>query len=321
MKAYIVSELYQPPVIKNLPEPQPAENQVVAKILASALNHRDLWITRGLYPGIRFGSVMGSDAVVMHDGQTYIINPGLDWGTRQSHQSREFRVLGVPDDGVFADCIAIGRQYLYPKPAHLDMEQAAALPLAGVTAYRALFKRAQLQKGDTVLVSGVGGGVAMMALQLSVAAGCRVLVTSGSSRKIARAIELGAHGGFIYTEEGWEDQLVKLYGGVDVVIDGACGPGFKGLVKICNSGARIVFYGATSGRIPELNPQPIFWKQISILGSTMGSDQDFADMLDFVNLHKVTPVVDSVYSFDDLPDAFAQMEKGTQFGKLVIKHG
>jgi len=321
MKAYTLHELYQPPMLANLPEPSPFDDQIQVEILASALNHRDLWITRGLYPGIRLGAVMGSDAVVRYEGLEYIINPGLDWGNRQSHQSRNFRVLGVPDDGVFADYIAIGNQYLYPKPVHLNTEQAAALPLAGVTAYRALFRRAQLHKEDTVLISGVGGGVAMMALQLSVAAGCRVLVTSGSNRKIARAIELGAHGGFRYTDEGWEDQLIKLYGGVDVIIDGACGPGFKGLVKIGNPGARIVFYGATSGRIPELNPQPIFWKQISILGSTMGSDQDFADMLDFVNLHKVTPVVDSVFPFDELPAAFAQLEKGTQFGKLVIEHG
>lgn len=320
MNAYILKELNQPPTLAIVPEPIPADDQVTVRVLASALNHRDVWITRGLYPGIRPGAVMGSDAVVTFEGNEYIINPGLDWGSRQVYQGPSFRVLGVPDDGVFSDYMAIGKQYLYPKPTHLNTIQAAALPLAGVTAYRALFRRAQLQQGETVLISGVGGGVAMMAMQLALAAGCKVLVTSGSEWKITRAMELGAHAGFLYTEEGWEDKVVKIYGGVDVVIDGACGPGFSGLLKVCRPGGRIVFYGATSGKITELNPQPVFWKQISILGSTMGSDQDFADMVDFVTAIKMVPVVDHIFPFTKLPEAFALMQEGRQFGKIVVEH-
>jgi len=320
MQAYIIQEINQPPYKTEVPVPVPNEHEVLVKISASALNHRDVWITKGQYPGIKLGAIMGSDASVTHEGREYVINPGLDWGDDEGYQAANFRVLGVPDDGTFADYICIDEKYLHVKPNFLTAVEAAALPLAGVTAYRALIVKAKPKAGDKVLISGIGGGVALFAMQYAVALGCDVYVTSGTEEKIKKAMALGAKGGYLYHDAEWPKRLMSEIGGVDVIIDSAAGSGFNNLVKVCNPGARISFYGGSLGKIDGLNPQSIFWKQISLLGSTMGSDQDFDDMLSFVDKHKIRPVVDEVFSFDDLPLGFEKMEAGKQFGKIVFKH-
>ena len=295
-------------------------DSVVVDIIASALNHRDIWITKGMYPGIVLGTTMGSDACVDFEGNKYIINPGIEWGSHQAYQSQSFRVLGVPDNGTFADKIAIDKKYLHLKPTHLTDTEAAALPLAGVTAFRSLMVKCKPKKGEKVLISGIGGGVALMAMQLAIAAGCEVYVTSGAPEKISKAILLGAKAGYSYHNPDWTKELLHDSGGVDVVIDSAAGSGFNQLVKVCKPGARISFYGGSLGKIDGLNPQPIFWKQISILGSTMGSDQDFVDMLAFVCQHNVVPILDSVIAFDNMLQGFSKMNAGKQFGKIVFQH-
>ena len=150
-------------------------------------------------------------------------------------------------------------------------------------------------------------------------AGLEVYVTSGSDAKIVKALDLGVAGAANYKLEIWPETLKKLTGGFDVIVDGAGGTDFANLVKLCNPGGRIGVYGGTNGAIPNFSPQPIFWKQLSILGSTMGSDHDFAEMLDFVNKHKIVPVIDSIFSLENGSDAFERMEKAEQFGKIVIK--
>ena len=193
MKAYIIDQINHPPKLTDKEVPTPLENQELIQIKASALNHRDIFITQGLYPGIRLGAIMGADGSGLDsDGNSVIINPGLDWGSNQHYQSKLFRVLGVPDDGTFAESIVIDKRYIHPKPAHLDFIQAASLPLAGLTAYRSLFKRAGLKPGEKVLISGVGGGVAVMAMQFALAIGCEVAVTSSSEAKLEKAIFFGA---------------------------------------------------------------------------------------------------------------------------------
>lgn len=321
MKSYIVHQIGQLPLMVEKEIPTLSADQKLLKVNASSLNHRDIWITKGMYPGIKLGATMGSDATAVDEkGNEYIINPGIAWGRNESYQSPEFRVLGVPDEGTFADYIAIDHKYIYPKPTHLSAIQAAALPLAGVTAYRAIIKRALVQPGEKVLISGIGGGVALFAMQYALALGCEVFVTSGSEQKIQKAVEMGAKSGFLYTDSDWPKKLLTTFGGVDVIVDSAAGPGFNPLTKVCNPGARIVFYGGSEGKIDELNPQPLFWKQISILGSTMGSDRDFAQMLDFVTQHTIIPVVHAMYSFDDLHQGFSEMQSATQFGKIVFQH-
>lgn len=320
INAFVINEVGSPPKLQKLIPIQKSPQQVEVEILASSLNHRDIWVTKGLYPGIRFGSIMGSDACVVYDNNKYIINPGLDWGQNQRSQGAQFRVLGVPDDGTFAERIWIDPFYLHEKPSFLTDIQAAALPLAGVTAFRALFYRAQLTANDRVLINGVGGGVATFALQYAIALGCEVVVTSGQDEKIEKAISLGALKGYNYKDENWPQKMLHEFGPVDVIIDSAGGEGFNNLVKVADYGARISFYGGTNGAIPKVNPQVIFWKQISLLGSTMGSPQDFKDMINFVNNHKIVPIIDEVFSFDDLVLGFNKMEENAQMGKIVFRH-
>jgi len=168
------------------------------------------------------------------------------------------------------------------------------------------------------LISGVGGGVALFAFQFAIAAGAEVWVTSGTGWKIDNAMKMGAAGGINYKNADWKS-FGKESGGFDVIIDSAGGDGFSNLIKVANPGARICFYGGTRGKITALNPQIIFWKQLSIFGSTMGTDEEFKDMVDFVDQHEIIPVIDSVYSLKDGNDAFKRMENGLQFGKIVLK--
>ncbi|MBC7884224.1 MAG: zinc-binding dehydrogenase [Saprospiraceae bacterium] len=320
MQAYVFQNINELPFKTEINIPEIQDNEEIVEIKASALNHRDLWITKGQYPNLRFGTVLGSDGCVTLGGNTFIINPGLNWGTTEKYQSDRFKILGMPDFGTFAEYLHIDRTYLYTKPTHLSNEEAAALPLAGVTAYRALVVKTQPEKGEKVLISGVGGGVALFAMQFALALGCEVYVTSGSEHKIEKAKELGAKAGYLYQNPDWTKQLISDIGGVDVVIDGACGPTFNNLVKICNPGARISFYGGTQGKIDGLNPQLIFWRQISVFGSTMGSDLDFVNMLSLVEKYRIKPVIDCVLPFDHVHDGFRKMKEGTQFGKIVFSH-
>jgi zinc-binding alcohol dehydrogenase/oxidoreductase len=287
---------------------------------SSALNHRDVWIAKGLYPGIKPNIIMGSDGAGTYHGKDVVIFPSIDWGNYKTHQGIDFRVLGVPDHGTFAEKIYIEPTYIFDKPAHLTFQQAAALPLAGLTAYRALFTKSTVVSTEKVLISGIGGGVALFAMQFAISLGCEVYVSSSSDDKISKAIEMGAKGGFNYNDDQWPTQLIQKIGGVDVVIDGACGQGFNNLIKVCNPGGRIAFYGATKGNISDINARTIFWKQLSILGSTMGSIQDFEMMLSFVTTNKIVPIVDSVYSFEDIHKALQRMDEGHQFGKIVVEH-
>jgi NADPH:quinone reductase-like Zn-dependent oxidoreductase len=227
--------------------------------------------------------------------------------------------LGLPQDGTFAEYVKIKSEYLYAKPAHLTWEQAAAVPLAGLTAYRALFTKGKLHKGDKVLIIGVGGGTGTFALQWAVATGCQVFVTSGMGEKIEQAKKLGAAAGVSYKAQDWVQQLQQLAGGFDVIIDSAIGPEFDKVLDLCNPGARIVTFGATAGDTPSLPARKIFWKQLQILGTTMGTAEDFKAMVDLLNAHKIVPVVDEVFPMAEANKAVKIMGESSQFGKLVLQ--
>ena len=297
----------------------PGEDEVDVRLEAAALNHRDNWITKGMYPGLRPNIIPGSDGVGTVDGREVIVNPGVNWGDDERFPGPDFHIVGMPYHGTFAEQIVVKRSSLVDKPAHLSAEQAAALPLAGVTAWRALMTRAQLQPGERVLISGVGGGVALFACQFAIAAGAEVWVTSSSAEKIGRAVALGAKGGANYTDERWAKPFGKETGGFDVIIDSAGGDGFGDLVSLCKPGGRIAMYGGTRGKMGNILPAHVFFKQIAILGSTMGSDADFAAMVAFVEQYQIVPVVDSVYALADGNAAIARMNDGKQFGKIVLK--
>jgi NADPH:quinone reductase-like Zn-dependent oxidoreductase len=333
MQAIQLHAPHQPVSLREVPTPRPQAGEILVKLHAAALNHRDVWIQKDQYGRLKLPSILGADGAgevaahgphVLTDalpiGAKVLLYPGVDWGDNPRAQGKSFRVLGMPDDGTFAGYIALPARYVRPLPAHLSFEQGAALPLAGLTAYRAAFTRAQVQPGERVLITGIGGGVALTAAQLCLARGAEVWVTSGSADKLGRAQALGVRGGINYQEENWAATLVKQAGGpFDVIIDSAAGPAFNSLLEAAAPGGRIVFYGGTLGAIPQLPPARVFWKQLSILGSTMGSEQDFDELLALVTAHKIVPVVDEVFPLAETEAALRRLEQGQQFGKIVLR--
>jgi zinc-binding alcohol dehydrogenase/oxidoreductase len=329
MKAIVLEAADKPLVLKEVEKPTVKPGEVLVKLKAAALNRRDYWITIGKYAGIKYPIILGSDGAgivyaVGDEKDNYlldnevIINPGYGWGDDEHFQSDDFKILGLPDNGTFAEYVKVRADQIFPKPAHLTWEQAAAIPLAGLTSYRALFIKGKAKKGDKVLITGVGGGTGTFALQWAVAAGCKVFVTSGSGDKINAARQLGASAGVKYHAQDWAGQLQHLAGGFDVIIDSALGDGFAKLPDLCNPGGRIVLFGGTAGNIPPLNGRKIFWRQLQIIGTMMGSPADFKAMVDFLNLHQVAPVIDAVFALADAEKAVAKMEHSTQFGKIVL---
>lgn len=316
MKGIVFRTINELPMIEDIEVPTDGEK---VDLSYAAFNHRDLWITKGMYPGLKPGIIMGADGMGWLGNRRVLISPGLEWGSSEAYQSSSYRVLGVPDHGTFAESIYVKQHQIIEVPSHLSDEEAAALPVAGATAYRALFSKCKLIAGENVLITGIGGGVAMMAGLLAKAAGANVFFTSGDDDKITKAKALGFVAGANYKNENWVNEIQAASGGIDVIIDSAGGDGFASLIKLCNYGARISFYGGTNGKINGLNPQPIFWKQISIYGSTMGSDKDFGEMVNFVGQHQVRPIIHEVLDFDNYHQAFTMMEKGSQFGKIVLK--
>ncbi|WP_221029125.1 quinone oxidoreductase family protein [Actomonas aquatica] len=309
-------------------DPAPKAGEVVVELKAAALNHRDLWIKLGKYAGLKWPIIPGSDGagvvvsggeeVGFRPGDEVILCPSLNWGDSPAAQAKSFEILGLPRDGTLAQQIAIPAAQLAAKPAHLSFEEAAALPLAGLTAYRALFSRAHLQAGERVLINGIGGGVALFALQFAVADGAEVWVTSSSNDKIAQAKALGAKGGFNYNDETWPKAAELEAGAFDVIVDSAGGAGFGNLVDAAAPGGRIVFFGATCGDPDTLPMRKVFWKQLSLLGTTMGSPDDWQAMLAFVTEHQIKPQVSATFPLGDAAAAFDLMEKGGQFGKIVV---
>lgn len=328
MKAIVLESAENPVVYKEVEKPVAGPGEVLVKIKAAALNRRDYCITIGKYAGIKYPTILGADGagIVAEAGEgaedwlnkEVVINPSHNWGEHPEYQGKDFKILGLPDDGTLAEYVKVKVEYLLPKPAHLTFEQTAALPLAGLTAYRALFTKARIKKGDKVLIVGVGAGTGTFLLQMAVAAGCQVFVTSGTSEKLARAKQLGAAAGVNYKAQDWAEELKHLAGGFDAVIDSALGDGFAQIPDLCNPGARIVFFGGTAGNIPEMNGRAIFWKQLQILGTTMGTQEEFKAMLDFVTEHQIVPVVDEVFPIAHAKSAFDKMADSSQFGKLVI---
>ena len=326
MKALVLEAKYSPFVIKDQEIPALEKDEVLIKIHSAAFNHRDLWIQKGMYGGLKYPCVLGSDGsgIVEKIGESVdkellnkevIINPGMNWGNNEKVQNKDFKILGLPDEGTFAEYVKVDKKYVYDKPKNLSFEEASAIPLAGLTAYRALFSRADLQKGDKVLVTGIGGGVALFAFQFALAFGAEVYVTSGNDGKIAKAIEMGAKGGVNYKNENWAKEFKINF---DVIIDSAAGDGFAKLIDLANIGGRIVFFGGTKGTINDINPQKVFWKQLSVLGSTMGSDKEFGKMINFIENNKIKPVIDGVFKYEQAQQAIERMEKADQFGKIVL---
>ena len=331
MKAVLLRTLGGPEVLKleDAPDPRAGAGEVVVRLRAAALNHRDVFIRKGQYAGIKLPLILGSDgAGEVVDvgegvdgswrGRPVIIDPSFNWGPDERAQSPSFHILGMPVNGTYAQLVTVPVDHLHAKAQHLSFEEAAAVPLASVTAYRALVTRARVQPGETVVVTGIGGGVATSALVIGVHLGARVYVTSGSDAKLEAARKQGAAGGANHHNADWPAALVAEIGDrPDVVIDGAGGETFNKALDVLKPGGRLVSYGATTGPTPRLEVRRIFWKQLNVMGSTMGTRADFAAM---VRLYAggLRPLIDRVMPLADAADAHHRMEQGEQFGKIVL---
>lgn len=330
MRAVLFKQKELPLVIESIKKPIPTKDQVLIRLHNAALNHRDLWIIREQTQHFPNGIVLGSDgAGVIEEvgedanalliGAEVMINPSLNWGTNPIVQGDSFKILGFPDNGTFSDYILIPKQYVFEKPQYLSFVEAAAVPLSGLTAYRALFSKARLRAQEKVLITGIGGGAALWAMQFAIAYNARVYVTSGSTEKIEKAKALGASAGFNYKDPNWSEQAHKETGGFDIIIDSAGGSDFNKLIDLALPGGRIVNFGRTAGNITELSTRTLYWKQLSIFGSTMGTRDEFLSMIDFLENRKIKPVIDSVLPLEDVNEGFTRMEQSNQFGKIVLQ--
>ena len=322
MRAMVLHGVGQKLVLEDRRPLEPLPGGAVVRLRAAALNHRDVWIRKGQYAGLKFPIVLGSDGVGTVTkgpeewvGKSVIVNPALDWGPDEAAQGEGFRILGLPDDGTFADEVRVPVENLVLKPAFLSDAQAAALPLAGLTAYRALFSRAKLEKGEKVLITGAGGGAASLGLRFAVAAGARAWATTSGGAKMQRAERMGAVKAVDYRQPLWEEDLGETF---DVAMDSAGGEGFLKLIDLAAPGGRIVFFGATAGDPSALPTRKIFWKGLSLLGTTMGSPKDFAAMVAFVEKHRIVPDVDETFPVERADDALDRMAEGSGAGKIVL---
>lgn len=323
MQAIVIREHGDPSVLRleDVPDPEPGPGEVVVELKAAALNRRDTYVRAGAN-AFPLPVVPGSDgAGVRRDtGEEVVIFPSLHWGDREDAPGHGFEILGGPTDGTYAELVKVPAANVFPKPRRLSWAEAAAFPLAGLTAYRALFCRARLREGETVLILGAGSGVSTFAVSLACQAGARILVTSSSGDKLARTKELGAHGGVDYTAGDWVDEVRGLTGGggVDIVID-SVGATWPDSLRCLRPGGRLVVFGATAGAKAELEVRPFYFGQFSLLGTMMGSPSDFGALLRLVGGGRWKPVVDSVRPLAEAAAAHERIESGQHFGKLVLE--
>jgi NADPH:quinone reductase-like Zn-dependent oxidoreductase len=253
-------------------------------------------------------------------GDAVLVYPSMRWGNRQDAPGPGFEVLGGVDNGTFAQYIVLPAENVRRKPDHLAWEEAAALPLASLTAYRALLSRAALEPGETVLIHGIGGGVALAALQITVAKGGIPIVTSSSDTKLARATELGAVATINYRTTDWLAAVKDATegAGVDIVLESVGEATFPGSIAAVRPGGRIVSFSTTTGGTPTINIRELFWKQASILGTTMGSPLDMSGVLELYRAHSLHPVVDRTYPLEAVAQALARLDEAEQFGKIAL---
>ena len=331
MKALVLTaaEGVSSAAVREIEAPSPKAGEVCVALKAAALNHRELWIARGQYPGMQLPCILGCDGAGVVEsvgavvdaammGREVMIYPGLDWGADPRFPAPTFGLLGMPGPGTAAERICVAAASVVDKPAFLSFEQAAAIPLAAVTAWRALTTKAKLSPHDRVLITGVGGGVATFALKFAVASGAVPFVTSGSADTLALAKGLGAAGGFDYKDPELRKSIAKTPGGIDVVIDGAPASSFASYGRALNMGARVVVYGSTGGMQFQVTATDLFLRNVSVIGTNVGNLREFLDMIAFVERHRIEPAIDRSFNLEGAADALAYFESSHRFGKIVI---
>jgi NADPH:quinone reductase-like Zn-dependent oxidoreductase len=323
----------------DLPDPVPGPGQVRVRVRAGSLNHLDIFVRNGI-PGIPVAlpHVMGSDGAGVVEsvgpgvtrvspGDEVVLNPGVNCGDCEFCRMGEhslcttFHLLGEHVAGTFAEYVVAPAINAWPRPAALSWEESAAFPLTFLTAWRMLVSKARVRPGESLLIIGVGGGVAVAALQIAKLLGLTVFVTSGSGEKLARAKELGADAGIDHSATDFAREVRKLTGkrGVDVVLDSVGKATWRQSIAAAAKGGRLLTCGATTGTDPQTDLGRIFWNQLTVYGSTMGTHAEFAEMLRIFRDGKVKPVVDAVFPLGKARDAEQRLEEKRQFGKIVIR--
>jgi NADPH:quinone reductase-like Zn-dependent oxidoreductase len=326
VKAIRIHEDGGPDVLRyeDAPNPAPAAGEVLISLRAASLNRLDIWVRRGL-PSVPKPRILGADGAGVvavlgtgvdgfTEGQRVVINPGLE------HGDGRITVIGEHTDGTHAELIAVPAANVHPLPDSLTFEQAAAFPLVYETVYRMLVTRAGLQEGEWLLAWGVGSGIGTAALALGRALGARVIATSSSDEKLARAAELGAE---VTINHASEDVALRVKeatgGGADVVVEHVGEATWQTSLASAAPGARVAVCGATTGPNPKAALHRVWWKQLSILGSTMGTRTDFAGAYELVADGRAPVVVDSVFPLSEARAAHERMERGEHMGKIVLR--
>lgn len=306
-----------------LPDPEPGPGEVRIDLVAAALNRRDWWIVRGgkaALPvvlgsdGAGVVSALGPGVAGVRVGDEVVIYPAYDWGEREDAPGPDFGIVGVPGQGTYAERIVVGAGQVRPRPAGWSWLEAAALPVAGLTAWRALVTHGEAGPGRTVLVPGAGGGVAAFAIQIAQALGACVLVTTSSPEKLEQARAIGAAGGADYRDPDWPEQV----GPVDVVIDSVGGAVWEGAFRCLRPGGRLVNFGDTVGETGEVNIARLFFGHLRIQGTTCGSPREFDALLAHCAGALWRPVIDSVYPLVRAADAHRRLDSQDRFGKIVL---
>jgi NADPH:quinone reductase-like Zn-dependent oxidoreductase len=316
MKAIRIHEDGGPEVLRyeDAPDPEPGPGEVVVRLRATSLNHLDLWVRKGL-PSVPKPRILGADGAGFREdnGERVVINPGIEHGEK-------ITVVGEHMDGTHAELVAVPESNVYPLPGEIPFEEAAAFPLVFETAYRLLVTKAHLQEGEWVLLWGIGSGVATAGLAIARALGARALVTSSSDEKLDRARELGADAAVNHATGDVRGAVAEATDGkgVEVVLEHVGEATWQTSLQAARAGGRIAVCGATSGPNPPAALHRIWWKQLTIYGSTMGMREDFEAAYELVKSGRAKPVIDSVLPLAEAQAAHERMEAAEQFGKIVL---
>jgi len=312
MKAIRIHEDGGPEVLRyeDAPDPEPGPGDVLVELRAASLNHLDLWVRQGR-PSVPKPRILGADGAGLVEGQRVLINPGIEHGEK-------ITVIGEHTDGTHAELVAVPSSNVYPIPDGLSFEEAAAFPLVYETAYRMLVTRAGIHEGEWVLVWGIGGGVATAANSIARALGARTIVTSGSDEKLA---EVEADAKVNHAAQDVVAAVKEATGGhgADIVVEHVGEATWQRSLQAARTGGRVVVCGATSGPNPPAALHRVWWKQLSILGSTMGTREDFEAIYELVATGRVKPLVDEVFPLSEAAAAHERMESGEQLGKIILR--
>jgi NADPH:quinone reductase-like Zn-dependent oxidoreductase len=316
MKAIRIHEDGGPEVLRydDAPDPTPGPGEVLVHLRAASLNHLDLWIRKGL-PSVPKPRILGADgAGTLENGERVVINPGLD------HGDGRITVIGEHMDGTHAQLVAVPEKNVYPIPEGLTFEEAAAFPLVFETTYRMLVTKAAIQPEEWVLLWGIGSGVATAGLQIAKALGAKAIVTSSSDAKLVRARELGADATVNHATEDVVEAVKEATGGrgADIVLEHVGEATWQRTLQAVCAGGRITVCGATSGPNPPAALHRLWWKQLTVFGSTMGTKEDFEGAYELIASGRARPIVDRVFPLQDARAAHEYLEAGEQLGKVVL---